>query len=310
MPDISPAARSNQAPALESPPAAPAPLQSPQPPSSGATPSLAQTPGAAPLAAPAPAKISRPEKGVSPAPVQVAKTGVSTLPLADKTVSPATQPAAQPLIQPATQKKVTIVPNTSAVEPTEPLAAIHQTTAKQIESLAYQNLIYVESLTEIETAIHRVSTRVGSAGGQFSWVRGAAEPPVAIASLETLQSLIVAVLGENHPDFSAKTLLEKIVDQLPPNLAELVKNQTSFSLQLEGLWVELPNTGIPDSTTNQPESIQTKSAHPGLRLALSISVVRPESSTESSPKQNTQPNTKLGPFSIDRIYLTFGEFQS
>jgi hypothetical protein len=98
--------------------------------------------------------------------------------------------------------------------------------------------------------------------------------------MSSFNELINAIFEENNSDFKADSLFDEAISKLPPEIAEVAKSKSS--LQLEGLWIEFPKT-----TTSETKP----------RLSISVSITIADATTN------------LGPFSANRVHLTFGDFQ-
>ncbi|TVP63371.1 MAG: hypothetical protein EA343_08260 [Nodularia sp. (in: Bacteria)] len=145
-------------------------------------------------------------------------------------------------------------------------------------------------------------------GPQFSWSRVSPEPEIPI-SLKDLSKLKKALFEGYSATFDVTAKLDDAIAKLPDAIASELQSQikkipgdgtvTTGSvekekpsiLQLEGIWIEFPKTKILTTIESAAESLPSV---PKLTIAVSILL-------------STAP--ELGPFSVERIHLKFGDSQ-
>ena len=235
------------------------------------------------LSAPAPIKANF--QGATPAPMG----GISPVPAQQPpSLAPTSNLAAPVAPAPVVRVEVAIAPTSISTPPVAPVALVSEAIvapaprqkipSETVVPPPYQNLCYFENWQEIRAAITRAKARVEQTKGKFAWSRVDSEPVIAQPSFD---ELITAVFGSDNSDFKVDDRLNKVIAKLPTEVAQAARDLKS-SLQLEGLWIQFPETA-------------NLSLKPKLAIAVSIAI------SESA--------TNMGPFTANRVHLTFGDFQ-
>lgn len=235
------------------------------------------------LSAPAPIKANF--QGATPAPMG----GISPVPAQQPpSLAPTSNLAAPVAPAPVVRVEVAIAPTSISTPPVAPVALVAEAIvapaprqkipSESVVPPLYQNLCYFENWQEVRAAITRVKARAGQVERKFAWSRVDSEPVIAQPSFD---ELITAVFGSDNSDFKVDDRLNKVIAKLPTEVAQAARDLKS-SLQLEGLWIQFPETA-------------NLSLKPKLAIAVSIAI------SESA--------TNMGPFTANRVHLTFGDFQ-
>jgi len=229
--------------------------------------------------APAPVADETVLVAIAAAPVFIQPSSSEVMVAPDLARKPASAPAPvvdAPLLMATVAKPVFIQPSLAQAA-VAPVPAPVKNVPDSLAPSPWHRLNSFASLTDIITAINQAKTRFGDEGGKLSWSRADLDPVIAVASFDSLKT---AVFGDNNTTFDADTLLKAAIDELPATAVfNNVQAQIKLTLQLEGLWLQFPAKAI--------------NAEPSLGIAVSIGL--PSSSA-------------FGPFSSNRVYLTFGDF--
>ena len=245
---------------------------------------IAPAPGLEEAAAPA----APPEKSVTPvarasdvvAPARAIEKPVAPATLPEKAVAPA--PGARDVVAPARVIDKPVAPAAlprKAVAPAPRVKPAPDTVTGP--HAPWRNLRSFRHLDEVIDAITQTKDSVGPQGAGFAWSRSGQEPAIPITSFEPLKN---AVFGEGDAGFDPVALLDAAIGKLPPSVAENANAQKT-TMQLEGLWIRFPDT-TPDADSTQRS-----------RLGIAVSIALSE------------PEPGLGPFSLNRVSLKFGDFE-
>ena len=143
----------------------------------------------------------------------------------------------------------------------------------------WRSLSVFESVDDVIAAINRARAVAVGNSVRFAWARAAQDPEIPITSLGVLTDV---VFGDIDSGFIVEELLASEIEKLPSTVIEEVKIKLETTMHLESLRIVIPEA--------------TKSALPQLGVAVSVAL------NKSKPT--------LGPFSLHRIYLKIGSFNS